>query len=413
MRLALLSEFFKNILSILRKNKAFILNAYAIVVCRFLFLLEPLVLIRLGEMETRAIGHFFLPFEIYFSEIDCGIHPRPKRALDLFYRNKKVGNSIVLMKWKKYVNIIPRLLIETPYLRLVRIDPNSKHLVPFRTWRSYRPWQTCDLYGALKKTKTHFEFSDGENQFAETQLNKIGITATDRFIIFFARDPQFHSGKKAPFSFRDSDINNQLQAMECMVEKGYKCIRIGSHQRDRLNYTSSEIIDYSFSSACSELVDLYLLSKCQFMVSTGSGIDTAVNVFRKPIVYVNAAEWGYFDNVRFHQAPLFIPKKIQRISTQEYLTATEICVLGANQYSSEESFFKNDIRWVDNSPHEIAEVVIEMERLFTVGLLSDDVSFTEKQLRFSELINSFREKDQKIEVKIGSNFLESNAYFLI
>jgi putative glycosyltransferase (TIGR04372 family) len=409
----LLGRIVKNTLSILRKCKAFILNTYALVICRFFFFLDPLVLIRLGEMETRAIGHFFLPFEIYLSEIDCGIHSRPKRALDLFFKNKKVGNSVVLKKWKKYANIIPAWLIEAPYLRLVRIDPNSKHLVPFRTWRSYRPWQTCDLYGALKKTKTHFEFSDSEIQFAETQLNKIGITATDRFIIFFARDPQFHGGKKEPFSFRDSDINNQLQAMECMVERGYKCIRIGSHQRDRLNLASSEIIDYSFSSVCSELIDLYLLSKCQFMVSTGSGIDTAVNVFRKPIVYVNAAEWGYFDNVRLHQAPLFIPKKIQRISTHEYLTATEISALGANQYSSEESFFKNDVRWVDNSPHEIAEVVIEMEKLYRSGLLGDKVNFTEKQLRFSDLINSFREKDQKIEVKIGADFLESNPFFLI
>ena len=53
------------------------------------------------------------------------------------------------------------------------------------------------------------------------------------------------------------------------------------------------------------------MSKCKFLVSTGSGFDQLALLFRKPIVYVNATETEYRINPIFNDLfKLYIPKKI-------------------------------------------------------------------------------------------------------
>jgi len=51
----------------------------------------------------------------------------------------------------------------------------------------------------------------------------------------------------------------------------------------RCKSVNPKVWDFANSGVCSEPLDLYLLSKCRFAVSTFSGPDAARMVFRRPI----------------------------------------------------------------------------------------------------------------------------------
>ena len=174
-----------------------------------------------------------------------------------------------------------------------------------------------DINGVSKKTKSHIKFDDneinlGEKFFIDNKINKNPI-------LFFARDAKY---RKDQFdsAYRNSNIEDQSKAIEEMCKNNF-CIRVGSNPEKELKIKNKNFIDYSFSKYQNEFNDLYIISKCKFLVSTGSGFDQLALLFRKPIVYVNATETEYRINPIFNDLiKLYIPKKIfQKKKSDTYI----------------------------------------------------------------------------------------------
>jgi hypothetical protein len=279
-------------------------------------LLKRVILIRFGEIETRAVGHFGLPIEIYLSEQDLGINKCKVKHYDIWIKNKTVANKLLLIKWEKYLNIYPHYL-KPIWIFIRKYKFLHDFLIPFRHWRDFGlKWpnigsQHLDIYGVLEKTKCHILFSQ-EEKLRTSQFflhNKID----KKFIIFFARDSAYREDelkiKYNEAEFRNSPIEDQSEAIKNMCNN-YKCIRMGAKQKYELKIKNNNFIDYSFSKYRSELNDLYLLSKSFFIVSTGSGFDQMGIMFRTPVVLVNAVENEYRYNPLYNSPiKLYIPKR--------------------------------------------------------------------------------------------------------
>ena len=52
------------------------------------------------------------------------------------------------------------------------------------------------------------------------------------------------------------------------------------------------VIDYAHSPYKSELLDLYLISQCRFLLGHNSGPDVVANLLRKPRLLVNMEDWS-------------------------------------------------------------------------------------------------------------------------
>ena len=66
----------------------------------FLFLiitLYPFIKIRINELETRSIGHFSVPVEIFINELKYNIH-KEKRTIHIWFANKKISNYFLFKK---------------------------------------------------------------------------------------------------------------------------------------------------------------------------------------------------------------------------------------------------------------------------------------------------------------------------
>ena len=73
---------------------------------------------------------------------------------------------------------------------------------------------------------------------------------------------------------RNSNVLNQLDGINKLIEKGYIAFRLGKKENIKLsiNFSSSHVIDFAFSSKRSDFLDLYLVSKCLFFISPQTGI---------------------------------------------------------------------------------------------------------------------------------------------
>ena len=108
-------------------------------------------------------------------------------------------------------------------------------------------------------------------------------------------------------------------------------------RKSKVFETNEKIIDYA-SHHHTDLMDLFLTSKCRFFIASTSGINTLPMLFRKPTLTVNAAHFGYIPS--WSGKELFIIKKFWWRNEKRLLTIKEICQVGIENISTE-IFFEN------------------------------------------------------------------------
>ncbi len=381
---------------------------YALVPVEYLLLVifSPLIKIRVGELESRAIGHFSLPVEIYLAERE--IHSLNKKNTDIFYFNKIICNNFLRDKWLSLFNIHSRYWLEPFYITVQKLLPNSPFLVPYRHWRTTETWQQCDLHSALTKTPIHLRFSATEDRIGYACLTRLGLTP-DRYVCFHARDPNYREGPLSPIQFRDSSILSQIPAMTRVTELGYRSVRMGRRVRERLDTPHPSIVDYPFTSVTSDFADIYIIARCWFMVCTGSGLEAVALMFRKPLVCVNISQWGLLDLHDQHQYRLFIPKKQVWHSNKRPLTLTEIQAVGSHWFTSQEQYDHAGIKVLENTPEEIADVVSEMAGKIRGDWISS-VEGLQAQCVFRERL--IPRNGRTIPMQIGEKYILNNRYLL-
>jgi len=394
---------FKKIISIIE-------NLVAIPFFIFIRFLSPFLLIRLGEIETRIIGHYSQSIEIYLCEQSLGINKCNKKHFDIWFTNKRVANKFLLYKWKKYLAVFPRFFIEPLFYLCRRLPGGKNHLVPYRSWRDSQLWQNVDIHDTLPRIESHISFSKEEQDYAFEIFETIGIYRSDTIVCFNARDPSFHE-KTTIFGPRDSHISDQVLAMEDMVDIGYKCVRMGSIALESLDHASPNIIDYAHSGKRSEMLDLFILSYCRFMVSTSTGIDAIPAIFRRPMVFVNVSDIASMFIYNVINLPLFIPKKIFSIKENRLLTFSEIFALKVDEFAVRQQYENLGLKWIDNSKEEIRAVVREMECRMS-GKWIETKEDIDLQKRFKTIFMSV-ERPRPLSSRVGANFLRENRQLLI
>lgn len=378
--------------------------------------IKKFILVRFGEIETRAVGHYGLPIEIYLSELEQGYHKTTTPTYDIWIRNKNVANKLILKKWKEYLNIYPPVF-KVIWIFFRNFEFGKEFLIPYRHWRDYsEKWpnvghQMRDINNVLSKTKCHFKFSKDEKLSSENFLKKNNINS--KIVIFFARDSKYReskiSSKINEAEIRNCSIETYKKTIFNMLTK-YNCIRMGSDPESKLKIEHKNFLDYSFCESKSELNDLYILSKCHFIVSSGSGFDQLGIMFRRPVVLVNAVENEYRYNPLYNSSiKLFIPKKIFSEDKNRLLTFKEIFDIGAYNLNATSKYIKQNLKVIDNTPDEINDVVEEMEKRL-IGNWVDTESEIDLQNRYWE-INKLPNMPT-FECKIGAKFLKNNLDLL-
>ncbi len=374
----------------------------------------PFYKIRIFEIETRLIGHFSLPIEIFLCELNLGVYKKEK-GIFIWVPNKIISNKFLFKKWKEVMSIVPEFIFY-PIFFFFKYFNLSNFLIPYRHWsthyRAPNVIQACDLYNVLTKCTPRITLKPHEVKQGKAFLKGQNILENEKFVCFFARDPYFHPNKKTGLyknSARDSSILSQIPAMEYLSKKQYKIFRVGSIFGEKLPFINNNIFDYALSDFKSDFLDIFLLMNCEFMVSTGSGIDHVPPLNRKKVLLINYSDQlQMFDNFFY---PLFIPKKYKSLLNGELLPYSKVYEKKLHLIQNISELETNGYGLENNSAVEILEAVTEMEKYIKNknNNQNNDTKYLRK--KFNEI--HFRFFNYKIKnINICESFLVRNELLI-
>ena len=360
--------------------------------------------IRFGNLESAGIGHFSLPIEIYLAEVECGIN-NSDRVFDIWYLDKIICNSALKKKWDKHLTILPRFLIQPLHL-LNRTLPGGKgNEIPYRRIEDYsdykNPWQSIDIHDVLKKTRPKIKFTEEENLNCSNRLKKTGFDPSKKYVCLNIRDGAFHSDADLA-SPRNHSVNKYHDAISYLNELGYQVVSLGANVQERLSLEGPYIFEYATSGTMRELLDLFLISKCEFYVGTGSGIDFAANLFRKTQVYIDFSQISTIPECSSISIIIFRKFKIK----QQTISMDSIFNKGYDKLMLSHQFKEAGIEFVDNSKEEIRSVIWEAHARLN-GSWKDDSCVKDLQDLFKSYF-PMKKGQEFMTARIGSDFLKSN-----
>ena len=414
-------EFFKKILNrpILLK-KINILRILLIAPISFPFvviirIIRPWFLVRIGVLNSNKIGHCAAETELYLCKQDEGINVPEIPYMDLWYLTgvehwvyNKICNAQLIRMWKRRLRVWTGLT----GLFLNAVDRINR-LIPGYEIHEADPSQGArDIHNLYDRYPAHIDFLTEEYRRGQAGLLKMGIPQGVPFVLLFVRDAAYlntvyGSGLWVYHNYRDSNIQDYLQAAEELTKRGYYVIRMGAVVKDGINIENPMVIDYAFNGMRSDFMDIYLGAKCAFCISTGAGFDAVPTVFRRPILYVNHLPPGQFAT---HRAEcISITKMHWLIDEARYMSFQEIFESGACFFLGFFEYESAGIKLIDNSPEEIKEAVVEMaERLNGTWQPEPEDEFLQRQFWSifpKDAIEGERRLHGEIRSRVGAAFL--------
>jgi len=398
--------------SIYELSLKFILAILAFVCVVILRMLRLFLVIRLGGIDVSRIGNMYRA-DWYLSECSAGVHDR--KNFDIFYffcSDGFICNQQWVKMWKRVLRSVPFGAFFKMVNRIsMKFSGYRAHILPMSHISTITTKEKVRLRNILGCKTPHIAFTEKEERFGLQALKELGVPDQKPFVCFHARDGAYLKAvyPKKPWdyhNYRNSNISNYLSAVEELTRRGYAAIRMGAIVKEELNCNHRNIIDYACNGKRTDFLDIYLGAKCAFFICSDAGISIIPEVFRRPAVYVN---WAPVRRISpWVLNGLFIFKKFYSRKEKRFLNFSELVNLNFDN-PGDNFFAKEGIELIENTPEEIADVVIEMEERIK-GKWETTQKDEELQERFWALFGSDRLKSP--EVRVGSKFLRQNEKLL-
>jgi putative glycosyltransferase (TIGR04372 family) len=354
----------KKIIKLIKITLLFLLSLFFLPISILLLLISKLILIRFAEIPTNRIGHFAMEVDLYITNIKS----LNKKTIDIFclqIDDNFVSNQKLFDEFKKHILVLPRILI----LPLIL---NAKHYKFFSS-QTFPLTKTKDrdLENIIDKTPVNLTLSNEDIKIGEEFLSKIGNGEKNiKFVIMIVRDSSYlnnyfnHVNKMnakdwSYHNFRDGNVDDYLPACEELTKLGYYVFRMGQVVSKKLDTKNPMIIDYASNGMRTELLDIFLASKCEFCISNGTGYDALPMIFRKPVIICNYAPVA---QVFTHSKKFLITfrhhysKKLNKRLNLKEIFDEQLANIG-----KADGFTNEDLILQDNTPLELKEAILEME----------------------------------------------------
>lgn len=386
-------------------------------------LMRPWLLVRIGKLKSKSIGHFTGNTELYLCERDAGINVPKSRYADVFFMEARVSNQQLATMWKRVLHVWSEWILAPVFYMNARFPGGAVHTIGDNT-QSDR-----DVHNLLDRFPPHARFTPEEERRGEEGLRKMGIPPGAPFVCLIVRDSSYLMDAHMPgahwseHNYRDTDIQNYVLAAETLANLGYVVLRMGAKVHKAMPCSHPRVIDYATNGMRSDFMDIYLGAKCAFCISTSTGFDGIPCIFRRPIVYVNVVPLGYFFTFRKQCLGIFkryvAARENRELALQEIFACGLSFALGTSRYESK------GVRLIENTPEEIRDVAVEMEeRLRGVWRPHGDDDILQK--RFWEIFPSDMKRISsgvfskergapmhgEIRARIGAAFLRNNRWWL-
>jgi putative glycosyltransferase (TIGR04372 family) len=188
---------------------------------------------------------------------------------------------------------------------------------------------------------------------AEKQRLEMGIPLSDWFACVHIRESGFY-GDHVLGPSRNADIHNCIEGMKVITAAGGWVVRLGDPSMTPLP-PLVRVVDYPHTRFKSEFMDLYLVSRCRFVVCTNSGPSELARLFQVPVVFVNLTDMAAEFPTR--RGELAVIKHVYSQSRRRFLSLREL--LDEPFECQAHGYPGPDYVMVENTPEEIKTVITE------------------------------------------------------
>ena len=367
-------------------------------------LLKPFVCIRFGPLFSSQIGHFAANTEVYLRERDNGLHDR---TFDIFHYLLPICNQQLKTMWERTRKLHIFQPSRLAYLGFSVLPGGRQHIIDIFGDKQR------DTKGITASTPPYLFFTHAEENYGKAALYKMGIPTDAQFVCFHARDSAYSNSKKMDYSYhnyRDFNIYNMLPAAKELARRGYYVIRMGKIVATKLHSENPMIIDYATNGSRNDFMDIYILAKCSFFLTSDAGICTVAEHFRRPHAFVNFSVLGRAHT--WNPQP-FIFKKPWLIADKRFMTLQEILVSGVGEFLFTKQYVRFGVELIENTPEEITALAVEVDERLK-GLWQTSEEDEKLQHRFWKIFR--KHANPKLHgiyrTRIGADFLRQNLEWL-
>jgi len=387
---------------------------FGMVLVLIMRVIRPVVLVRLGSMNTTRLGHLLIDVEMATAERECGVNTKHPRTLDLWYpwrAGQSTANEQLLRMWKRSLHVWPALLLEGAAHVNGLVPGGNPHKIPFRK-ESGRLNNFHDVHGALRRTRPHISFTDTELQRCADESRELGIGESARVVCIHVRTARYLTSRmgdanSTSHDFRDGDIGTYREAILRLAGTGYTVVRMGTDLEEPLDIEHPLVIDYATSGRRTEVMDLYLPSVAEFFVGVLSGPSHVAQMFRRPLLLTNLIPISKM--MLSMDDFLFVPKRVVSAGG-ETLSLAELVASGAYDLNDSVQYSERGLIVVDNTAEELADACMEMSMRLE-GTWVDSEADHAAQDRFLSLLPEYL-LEGKGRGRIATSYLRRNEWFL-
>ena len=117
-------------------------------------------------------------------------------------------------------------------------------------------------------------------------LAGLGVPQGAPVVTLHVRHPGYNDHIAWDMGLRDARIADYRAAVEYLAAAGAYVVRLGDDSMERAE-RHDRLIDYPFSGAKSDVMDIYLAARCRFHIGTSSGMSFVPLLFGRPTLFTN------------------------------------------------------------------------------------------------------------------------------
>ncbi len=371
----------------------------------FFYLCKRFLVVEFVLPNVTLFGHLALEPEKVLSKLKTEKQNSPQGVRRLLIwslgKNRDQVNKALVKIWRRELWVLPSAIVDAMH-RASKWFPNFEmQILQFD--------KLHENDHVLDGCETHLKFSKSELRTGEKYLREIGINPGDEYVCFVVREAAWAPPTTGPLSsgaLRSRSFQDFLLAAQALAESGVHVIKLGAAGTTQV--AGNKIIDYANSPEKSALLDVYLPAHSMCVVSTMSGPDAVALAARRPVLYIDIAQYSLcFAGTRL---VTWVPALLNSQKLGRSLTLKEVFESGAGRFLGLQAFEEAGITIKQSSPEQIRDHCLAFYKQLASGSDHDE----ELQQQYRDLFHDLLSKNSVAKLgalnsRLSSVFVTEHA----
>ena len=361
-------------LSLLRRIKSSVVRVQDALVLgltlSLIFLLRPILDIRLAAFDTQRIGEWIQRMDLSLSLARLDDTRASRRRLHIFVLCGVQRNEQLDLMYKRHIKLLKNVVLldvrTSRWAKILRkpaltVSLHAMQGTGLRAVYSGDARVTLDSCGLYPNGRPFLAFSSDEEERGSQFLDLLGISQESKIACVHIRDEAYLTKVLSArdwsyHNYRNPPVDSYVATVQLLIDNGWTVVRMGREVERQFPLQHASFIDYAVSPHRSDFLDVFLYAKSQLAIAGSiSGIDQLAHAFQIPHVATNFIP---FEDPRWATANAIALPALYRSKASE--GPLPLSVMLGHRYGTAAEYVDAGITIIHNDSQDILQAVSEM-----------------------------------------------------